>query len=244
MKSAAKTSPPRFLFVTGTDTGVGKTTISCALLAAWHQRGHAVTAIKPIETGIHPGAKDCDAGRLAAAARQPLSQAAWLQLEPPIAPEAAARATDSTGFIDTAELVKVCRARASQLTLVEGAGGLLVPIARGYTMADLAQELDAAVLVVARTRLGTINHSLLTVAECRRRGLRLIGLVLNRCELAEGPEEKDNAALIESHGEVPVFGPFPYLPDADGKADTDAAAVAERHLPIERILHELTAATP
>src|SRR6185369_16655235 len=83
---------PRFLFVTGTDTGVGKTTVSCALLAAWRHRGHRVAACKPLETGNRLGDPTTDAARLAAAAGQDVAAAGWLCLATPVAPQAAARA--------------------------------------------------------------------------------------------------------------------------------------------------------
>jgi len=228
--------------VTGTDTGVGKTTVSCALLAAWRRRGQPVSALKPLETGSPDGPPGEDASRLAAAAGQPATTAAWMCLSQPVAPEAAARAAGVT--IAPAALSAACRAAAGPFTLVEGAGGLLVPIGPGYTMADLAAELGAAVLLVGRTRLGTINHTLLTIAECRRRGLRLLGVVLNRCQAEVGPEEQDNASLIESHGGVPVWGPFPYVPELAQLPPQSLAEAAERHLPVGELLAACMALRP
>lgn len=233
--SARTSEAPRFLFVTGTDTGVGKTAVSCALLAALRGRG-ALAALKPIETGVTPGdfTADSDGVRLAAAAGLLATQTIGMQLLLPLAPEAAAQAAGMA--IDPQALVALCRTRAAELgrplTLIEGAGGLLVPIAPGFTMADLARELAAQVLIVARTRLGTINHTLLTVAECRRRRLPVCGVVLNRATPESGIEDRDNAALIASHGSVPVWGPLPHLPSWAETLDTTALArAAEAHLP-------------
>lgn len=240
---SAPSSEPRLLFVTGTDTGVGKTAVSCALLAAWRRRGVKVGALKPIETGVTPGdfSADSDGVRLAAAAGLRPQQSICMQLPLPLAPEAAAHAAGAA--IDPQELVALCQKRArmldSALVLIEGAGGLLVPIAPGYTMADLALDLGAQVLVVARTRLGTINHTLLTVSECRRRGLRLCGVILNRATPESGEEDRDNAALIRAHGDIPVWGPLPHVP---GAFDPDALArAAESQLPLTELLTGLAA---
>lgn len=223
---------PRVVFVTGTDTGVGKTTVSCALLAAFRRRQQFVAALKPLETGIAIDATSGDAVALAAAAGQSLADTSWLRFPPPLAPQAAAQKCGTS--IDLKALQAACRRSTSRL-LVEGAGGLLVPIAPGYTMADLAQALSAVVLIVARTRLGTINHSLLTVAECRRRGLPIAGIVLNRVIGESGPEDDDNAALIAAHGGVPVWGPLPYLSNVEAGDFSSLADAAERHLPVQEI---------
>jgi len=230
-------SEPRFLFVTGTDTEVGKTTVARALLAAWRARDLRVLPLKPIETGCGEPMLPADALQLATAAGSSSETTCILRYVLPLSPEAAARATGAA--IDPQALVRRCqelgRAAAAEHVLIEGAGGLLVPIAPGYTMADLASDLGARVLLVARTRLGTLNHCLLSLAECRRRCLPVIGVVLNRTDATRGPEEADNPALLRAHGRVEVLGPLPYVPTGS-LADLQAAAQA--HLPIAR-LHEL-----
>ncbi len=228
---------PRFLFVTGTDTSVGKTTVSRALLAAWRARDLRVLPLKPIETGCGESLVAADAQQLAVAAGSDPATTCLLRYALPVSPESAARATGTA--IDPQALLhscrELCRAAGAEHVLIEGAGGLLVPIAPGYTMADLAADLGARVLLVARTRLGTLNHTLLSLAECRRRSLPVVGVVLNRTDTTRGPEDADNPALLRAHGRVEVLGPLPYLPAAS-LADLQAAAQA--HLPIAR-LHEL-----
>ena len=228
--------PP--LFVTGTDTGVGKTTVSRALLGAFRRRGALVTPLKPVETGCATGPDGAlvaaDADALADAAGTPRGDACVLRFALPVAPEAAARAASTA--IDPQALVAECRRRLGPRTLVEGAGGLLVPIAPGFTMADLAAALSARVLIVARTRLGTLSHTLLTVSECRRRGLLVSAVVLNRTLAEAGPEEPTNAELLASHGAVPVLGPLPHAPDAPLEALVE---LCERHLPVAQLLAEL-----
>lgn len=229
----------RVLFVTGTDTGVGKTAVSAALLAAWHKLGRPVTPLKPLETGCAPERPGEDAARLAAAAGTDPAGAALLRFAEPLCPEAAARATGQPP-IDRAALLAACRAHTTSPTLIEGAGGLLVPIAPGYTMADLAGDLaadpGASVLVVARTRLGTLNHTLLTLRECRRRGLRVLAVVLNRTDPTIGPEERDNAELLRAHGEVEVLGPLPFL---GAQPATEALAAAALRVLPAAWLHDL-----
>lgn len=235
--SGAGVSGPRFLFVTGTDTSVGKTTVSRALLAAWRARDLRVLPLKPIETGCGEALLAQDALQLAAAAGSDPRTTCLYRYALPVSPESAARATGAA--LDPQALLARClaisRNAGAENVLIEGAGGLLVPIAPGYTMADLAAELGARVLLVARTRLGTLNHSLLSLAECRRRGLPVVAVVLNRTDATRGPEDADNPALLRAHGRVEVLGPLPYLPAAS-LADLQAAAQA--HLPIAR-LHEL-----
>lgn len=218
------------LFVTGTDTGVGKTTAGCALLAAFCKLGLPASPLKPLETGCPPDSVGPDATRLAAAAGTDPARAGLLRFAEPICPEAASRAEDRP--IDLPALLATCRERAAEPTLIEGAGGLLVPIAPGYTMADLAADLGARVLIVARTRLGTLNHTLLTLAECRRRRLPVIGVLFNRTDEVIGPEERDNAELLAAHGGVEILGTLPYLREI---SQEELAEAAIRELPIARL---------
>lgn len=221
------------LFVTGTDTGVGKTTAGCALLAAWRKLGLPASPLKPLETGCPPGTIGPDAARLAAAAGTDPARAGLLRFAEPICPEAASRAEDRP--IDVPALLVACRERAAEPTLIEGAGGLLVPIAPGYTMADLAADLGARILIVARTRLGTLNHTLLTLFECRRRRLPVIGVLMNRTDDVVGPEERDNTELLAAHGGVEILGTLPHLHEISPE---ELAEAALQVLPIAR-LHQL-----
>jgi len=217
----------RFLIVTGTDTGVGKTTLSVALLGAWAQLGQRVRPLKPIETGLTERSDGSDAARLAAAAGFRDDEVSHLRFKSPVAPEAAAAAEGH--LIDPRQLVEHCRAVPGEQVLIEGAGGLLVPIAPGFVFADLAQALEARLLVVGRTRLGTINHTLLTLAESQRRGLPLCGVILNRLSDEQGPEETDSVSLIATHGGVEPLGPFPFC---SNPSPSVLAELAHRHLPV------------
>jgi dethiobiotin synthetase len=233
----------RTLFVTGTDTGVGKTTVSIGLLTAWRRRGLRVAAMKPAETGCLPAHGERlwpeDAARLREATGRPetpLERVCPNRFELPAAPLVAAR-HERRHF----DLEAVARARRELLAdspdvlLVEGAGGLLVPFAPGLTTAEVAHALaPIAFLVVARASLGTINHTALTILELRRRGHQVAGIVLNRVVAEADPSEQDNAREIETLTDTRVLGTVPHRPDdaaIDAAIDVDALY---RSLPVTR----------
>lgn len=221
------------LFVTGTGTGVGKTVVSRAVVAAWRRRGLRVVALKPVETGVPllDGRRaPADALALArAAGTSPDGHALCrVALPDPVSPHlAAARAGVRIEIDELAAFVRE-RADGADAILVEGAGGLLVPLSDEALQADFAARLGWPLLVVAPNVLGAINHTLLTVEAAIRRGLPVAGVVLNRT-----PEtDFGNAAAIARHGGVPVLGELPDAPD-----DDDAlAALAEAHLDLELLL--------
>lgn len=164
------------LFVTGTDTGVGKTFVSCALVRAARVGGHRVFAFKPIETGCPAGAWGEDQRALAEASGDVLR--GTYRLEQPAAPLVAARAE---GLEISLDRIAADFAWASSFdrVLVEAAGGWRVPITAKADTADLARLCALPVLVVARAGLGTINHSLLTIEAVQRDGLEIAGVVLS-----------------------------------------------------------------
>lgn len=205
---------PRSVFVTGTDTGVGKTVVACALVRQLRARGVDVGVMKPIETGVGPeGPLDALALREAAGVSDPLEDICPQRFSLPAAPTVAAIAesckVDTEAVLDAFERVKA----RHEVVAVEGAGGLLVPATQNLSMADLARELGAPLLVVARGALGTINHTLLTLEAADARKLPVLGVVL--CH-ATGPLSDSDAANLEAlrHtlgprllGELPFLGP-------------------------------------
>lgn len=200
------------LLVTGTDTGIGKTVVSTALAAALAGRGRRVAVMKPAETGCRPDPEDALA--LAAAAQDvaPLTDVCPHQLPEPLAPMLAAERAGVV--IDVDALVARARARAAavDVLLVEGAGGLLVPLANGVTFADLAQRLAARVIVVVGSRLGAINHALLTFEALAQRHLPIAGYVVNR--LGDGDVAiATNESLLAALTDVPRLGILPWLGD-------------------------------
>jgi dethiobiotin synthetase len=170
----------RGVFVTGTDTGVGKTLVACVLVRGLRARGLDVGVMKPVETGAGAaGPLDARALREAAGVEDPLELVCPFALALPAAPTVAAE--DEGRDIDLGAIASAFATLASrhQYVVVEGAGGLLVPVADGASMADLARALALPLLVVARASLGTINHTLLTLEAARARALRVAGVVIS-----------------------------------------------------------------
>jgi dethiobiotin synthetase len=196
--------------VTGTDTGVGKTVVTAALAVALRARSVDVGVVKPVQSGNRAADPEGDAMLLKAwvGLDEEPDEIAPFSFEAPLAPLVAARLEGRELELD--EVVRAVRARAErhELALVEGAGGLLVPIGADWTIADLATALGLPLLVVAHAGLGTVNHTLLSVSEARRHGLDVAGVVLNGRPDAS---TATNVELIESFGEVRVLARVPWL---------------------------------
>ena len=167
------------ILVTGTDTGVGKTVIAAALVLAWRERRVRALGWKPVETGVGP-ADEGDSDVLAKASGVPEPRAKpLLRLEEPLAPAVAAdRAGQALSVSDLEMRLQDLRGLGYRV-VVEGAGGLLAPLAWNYNALDLAERLELDVVIAARTGLGTLNHICLTAEALRSRGVRLRGVVLN-----------------------------------------------------------------
>ncbi len=168
------------VLVTGTDSGVGKTWIACALARALRQAGRTVTGVKAVETGCGDPAGPAEDGvRLAAATGQREPVRALRRFRAPVAPAVAAELEG--GILDLDELAAEIESLTehTDLLLLEGAGGLLVPFGWDWNIVDLAQAFQATALVVASDQLGTINHTLLTISALDLAGLRVAGIVLN-----------------------------------------------------------------
>ena len=206
----------RGLFVTGTDTGVGKTVVAAAICAALAARDERVAAFKPVVTGTDdaPGAWPPDHELLAAStnASQTAADIAPITFGPPISPHYAAELANTT--INPTHLLAAAKLAADQAdTLVcEGVGGLLVPLTPTYSVRDLAVELALPLIVVARTGLGTINHTLLTVESARAAGLHVAGIVMTPWPTHPEPIERSNRETVERLSGVPVSGLPPTSP--------------------------------
>ncbi|HVT06658.1 MAG TPA: dethiobiotin synthase [Polyangia bacterium] len=218
----------RGIFVTGTDTGVGKTTVAAGL-ARWARRvGRRPIPFKPAETGCAPDAQD--ARLLWEAAQAPVDprDVCLYRFALPAAPAQAARAEGARLSLDAVVAAAAKLASRGDFLIVEGAGGLLVPYGDDWTAAELVERLGLPVLVVARTALGTINHSALTVRELRRRGVPIAGLVLNQTTSEAAPHEPGSVPFIAAATGLQPLGPLPWLPppvDPDRLADALAEAV-------------------
>lgn len=190
----------RGLFVTGTDTGVGKTRVSTALAHGLAARGVDVRVRKPVESGAPDGPEgrvpaDAAALRLAAGGREPLGVVCAHALRAPLSPERAA-ALEGVALECDALADAVRRdVPDTAFVIVEGAGGFYSPIARAALNADLAQALALPLLVVGADRLGTLNHVMLTIEAAQRRGLAIAGVVLSQPAVVTD-REMDNAGEL------------------------------------------------
>ncbi|MDA8092790.1 MAG: dethiobiotin synthase [Betaproteobacteria bacterium] len=224
----------RGFFVTGTDTGVGKTYVACALLRAFAARGLSVVGMKPVVTGAamdEHGAitrwDDVDALTAASTVQAPVSLVRPYAFEPALAPHiAAARAGTSIELARIAAAFCTLSAMA-ELAVVEGIGGFRVPLNAEEDTADLASLLGLPVILVVGLRLGCLSHALLTAEAVAAQGLRLAGWVANRLD-PQMPAFADNVAALEARLPAPLLGVLPYAP---GDASAAAAILAtSRHL--------------
>ncbi len=192
----------RAILVTATDTGAGKTFVSCLLGEAMRRKGFSVRPLKPVESGCETGADgapfpgDALSLRDAIAPDLPLSAVCLYSLAAPLSPHLAARAEGIVIEPDRIRSAIEGAAEVSDLVLVEGAGGITVEIRDGYSFADLARDLRLPVLVVAENRLGVLNHLRLTVHFLRSGGLSLFGVVLNDRTRDLSPAREQNEAEV------------------------------------------------
>src|SRR3954454_25006404 len=212
----------RGIFVTATDTGVGKTVLAAAVCAALAERGERVAAFKPVVTGIdeEPDEWPRDHELLArvATVRQKPSDVAPLSYGPAVSPHLAAEMAGDS--IEPHELAAAARGAAedADALVCEGVGGILVPLTPGYLVRDLAVELDLPVIIAARSGLGTINHTLLTIEAARAVGLDVAGVVMTPWPEDPDAMVRSNKATIERFGNVEVVGLPRTTPDDLAKA--------------------------
>jgi dethiobiotin synthetase len=215
----------RGLFVTGTDTEAGKSVVAAAICATLAAGGERVAAFKPVVTGLDdergPFGYDHELLASAASAGQEPEDVTPYRFGPPLSPHFAAELAGDR--IEPAQLLEA--ARAHELLVCEGVGGLLVPITTGYLVRDLAIDLGLPVVVAARTGLGTINHTLLTVEAARTAGLSVTAVVMTPWPDEPAEIERSNRATIERLSGVKVSG----LPPTD----RDRLAEAGASLPVE-----------
>ncbi len=207
-------------FVTGTDTGVGKTTVSAAILQAAKAQGKRTLAMKPIASGCEmtpDGLRNDDALILQSVITEPLVYDVInpYAFEPPIAPHVAARQAGRT--ITAERLTGFCRGlqlRTAELLLVEGAGGWRVPLNDRETLAALPRALNLPVILVVSLKLGCINHALLTAEAIRADGLPIAGWVANRSEPVAMSCEQETLSYLMEHIGAPCLGVLPWAEGA------------------------------
>lgn len=210
-KMPAKKQCPA-IFITGTDTGVGKTLVAAALAYHFSSQGLKVGVMKPIETGVKKLDElgpDAALLRWAAKSSDADSLISPYRFTQPAAPCQAA--TTAREQIDADKIIEACQALRDDkdIVLIEGAGGLMVPIRGGYIMADLARQLGAPLLVVTHPRLGTLNHTALTTFAARAMDLELCGFIVNQMPEKPGEVEKEAPHLLSSLASADLLGVLP-----------------------------------
>ena len=221
------------VFITGTDTGVGKTFFACMLAALLRDSGYRVGVMKPAESGcaeregeLYP--KDAILLKEASASQDSLDKICPYQLREPLAPSVAAQREGITLDID--RLIDVYNEITSthDITLIEGAGGLMVPLLPSYTYADFARVLKLPVVVIAANRLGMINHLVLTLEHARCKGLSVLGYVLNRLESGASLAAETNREALSTLTAVICAGELPYVAPTEDAYNGAADSFAEQ----------------
>lgn len=221
---------PWGIFVTGTDTGVGKTRVAAGLCRAYAARGLRVAAMKPVATGsvrTTAGLRNDDALALHRAmnVRATYSEVNPYAFEPAIAPHIAAAEAGTTVDFDTLKRAYLRLGVRSDVTIVEGAGGWLAPIDAERGFADLAADWALEVVLVVGLRLGCLNHALLSAESIERRGVRLLGWVANTID-SQYERLQENLATLRTRLAAPCLAVLPFLPADDDQAV--ARALGER----------------
>jgi len=209
------------IFVTGTDTGVGKTVVTACLVSLLSNKGLDVAVMKPIETGCPKRngrlvPRDATFLKEVSHSKDDLSLINPYRFSKPLAPLIAAEIDHKeikTGKISSA--YNTLR-KSHDIIFVEGAGGLLVPLTRKLTNLDLVLELNIPMIVVVGSKLGAVNHTLLTLNWATEKGVKILGLLINQpipsSRFGKNLIEKTNPGLIRSFTEVPILGILPYIP--------------------------------
>ncbi len=225
---------PSFL-ITGTDTGVGKTVVGCGLAAALTVQGKRVGVFKPAETGcperegkLYPQ----DAALLTGFAQSslPLEEVCPYRFAPPVAPSVAADMAGTAIEVNRIREHLQRQVASHDIVIVEGAGGLLVPLNGRYSFADLAADLQLPVLIVIGSKLGALNHALLTFHCAQARSLPILGYILNHPTPVSDNSDlaiQTNAQTLAGLTDVPCLGILPYL-SLSGDVTADSTVLSQQ----------------
>jgi dethiobiotin synthetase len=219
--------PTNGIFITGTDTGVGKTMIAATLATLLLTQGVKVAVMKPVETGVEDLTglgPDADLLKTCSGCAADIELIAPYRFEPPVAPALAANRAGVK--IDLSHICKCYQQLAAthDFVIVEGAGGLMVPLAGGFLTCDLIGMLQLPLLVVARPDLGTINHTLLTIFTARTMELPISGFVINGMPAEPGLAEQDAPHSLASLASASLLS---VLPQVSGSGIEMATALAD-----------------
>lgn len=231
----------RGMFITGTDTGVGKTVVAAAIARYMSRKGYSVGVLKPVTSGgVKRGdelvSEDADLLRWASGCTAPGHIISPYVLRDPIAPSEAAR---REGKEIVLELIREAYEQLSlshELVIVEGAGGLLVPLGPGLLVADLPARLGLPLLIVSRPGLGTVNHTLMTCECALSRHIRTLGIVINGQSDDPAGAEEYAPRLIAELSPAPILGALPRLASSDEKDLVEKLAPAVAPMSLETLL--------
>lgn len=196
-------------FITGTGTGVGKTIVTAGIAGHFLSKGRNVSIMKPVQTGTSKSVSDLETIKTIVPGITPLPKmlATPYSFSLPASPLLAARSEDRE--IDPDTILKAFKDASSRqeidMLLVEGAGGLLVPLTEEFLMVDLISEMNIPAILVTAPELGTVNHTLLSIEAMKKRNLNIAGIIINKMPLHPGVVEKDNVKTIEQMSGVPVI---------------------------------------
>ncbi len=231
------------VFVTGTDTGVGKTFIAAGLVVSLQAKGIDVGVMKPLESGASsfastPIPEDALYLKEISAVQDDLDLINPYCFKDPLAPGVAAQKEGVEVDLERIKGIYEGLKERHDFMVVEGVGGLLVPVARGTLLPQLIKLLDLPLLLVARPSLGTINHTLLSLFYCAYQDLDVVGLIMNKATPDIDPSEATNPQVIVQFSDVPFLGSFPYLRDYAGvKGNRDVLAqIFTQHIDLGGLL--------
>ena len=211
------------VFITGTDTGVGKTAISASLAAFLSLKKElSVGVMKPFESGLSKSdgnrpASDARFLKKASGTSDTLDEISPYTFEAPLAPEAAAKMENVVIDIDVVNRAFRDLLERHDVLVVEGAGGVLVPISTGFFFCDLIKTWDIPVIIVSRLGLGTINHTLLTNSFLQSIGVSVLGVILNDAEGIHDIAAETNQEMLQQYLNIPILGIFPHLEEHAGE---------------------------
>ncbi|QWR76594.1 dethiobiotin synthase [Candidatus Magnetomonas plexicatena] len=218
------------IFITGTDTGVGKTLITTLIAIGLSELGYSVTLRKPIETGCKPEGSILipEDGmfyikNIPSLKKEKIDDITPIRFKEPLCPLAASR-IEKTQISWENIITSLKSVETSKILMVEGVGGVMVPITEGRFVYDLIIELQLPVIVVCGNRLGAINHTLLTLDFLKARKISVIGIIINHTDLADTLAHKTNPAIIaELSSGVPIIGTIPYISEISAESLKDVS---------------------
>ncbi len=228
------------IFVAGTDTEVGKTMVSAALVLSLQQAGVDAGYVKPVASGCRERegrlvSEDVLLVQRLCGLDDPWEQMGPVCLEDPVCPLVAEKLAGNKEMVEPVRWLLPAVLEAHAFTVVEGMGGVMVPLSKRLMLLDLMVDLGLPVLLVARPGLGTINHSLLTIDAMRNRGLKPLGFIFvgPRPDQAEDPAIPHNAGVINEFSAIPYLGTLPWLEDMEAE---DLRRATQEHLDLAPVL--------